>query len=207
MAGPPNEDGWDPSVILFSPAKLQRWIVEASGLEPVDALDTTLSDETLSVQRDLLSFLNAAKQVTHPTQKIGIYPNLILYHEGYLFCSVHLALRKPYSGWGTANRWAAPDSATRDEVMAGKHAAVAALAAPVGQGIAEFFTPPAITPPVNDLSPRIAELEVLQASASSRVAELEALITALHLSTSSAADAAVEGDPDTVPLSRLRPPQ
>ena len=64
VAGPPDGDGWDPSVILFSPEKIQRWIVEASGLVLVDPLDTTLSDETLSVRRDLLGFLNAAKQVT-----------------------------------------------------------------------------------------------------------------------------------------------
>jgi SAM-dependent methyltransferase len=165
VGGPPDGDGWDPSVILFTPKKLQHWIVEASGLEPVDALETTLSDETLSVQRDLLSFLDAAKQVTHPAQKIGVYPNLILYHEGYLFCSVHLALRRPISGWGAANRWAAPDAATRDEVMARKRAAVAALAAPAGQGIAEFFS--------SATSSRIAELEA-------RGSELRAAITGLE---------------------------
>jgi SAM-dependent methyltransferase len=139
VAGPPDGDGWDPWVILFSPEKLQRWIVEASGLEPVDALHKTLSDATLSVRRDLLSFLDSAKQVTHPAQKIGVYPNLILYHEGYLFCSVHLTLRKPVSGWGRANGWAAPDAVTREAVAAGRRAAVAALAAPAGQSVAQFF--------------------------------------------------------------------
>jgi SAM-dependent methyltransferase len=139
VAGPPDGNGWDPSVILFSPEMLRHWIVEASGLEPVDTLDTTLSDDTLSVRRDLLGFLNAAKQLTHPAQKVGVYPNVVLYHEGYLFCSVHLALRKPISGWGAANRWAAPDRATREAVDLGKHSAVAALAAPAGHSIAEFF--------------------------------------------------------------------
>jgi SAM-dependent methyltransferase len=142
VAGPPDGDGWDPSVILFSPEKLQRWIVEASGLEPVDVLDTTLSDETLSVRRDLLDFLDSAKRVTHPAQKIGVYPNLILYHEGYLFCSVHLALRKPFSGWGAANVWAAPDATTRKAVALERRAAAAALAAPAGQSIAQFFHSP-----------------------------------------------------------------
>lgn len=139
VAGPPGGDGWDPFVILFSPEKLRRWIVEASGLEPVDDLQTELSEETLSIQRDLLAFLNAAKQVTHPSQKIGIYPNLILYHEGYLFCSVHLALRKPLTGWGTANGWAAPDAETRASVEQGRREAVAALAQNSASGIHAFF--------------------------------------------------------------------
>ncbi len=164
VAGPPDGDGWDPSVILFSPEKLRRWIVEASGLELVDALDTTLSDATLSVQRDLLGFLDAAKQVTHPAQKIGVYPNLILYHEGYLFCSVHLALRKPLSGWaGGNNGWAAPDAATRDAVAAGRSSAIAALAAPAVQGIAQFFFGPEsshqLARPSGRGRPQIAALE------------------------------------------------
>jgi len=181
VAGPPDGDGWDPSVILFSPEKLQHWIVEASGLEPVDALDTTLSDETLSVRRDLLGFLNAAKQVTHPAQKIGVYPNMILYHEGYLFCSVHVALRKPLSGWGAANGWAAPDAATLQAVAAGRRAAVAALAAPAGQGIAQFFlSPEASAQPM--LPAGTAQSWVMGPEA--KIAALEAQVAALHNSTS-----------------------
>lgn len=97
VAGPPDGDGWDPNVILFSPAKLQRYIVEASGLEPVDALQTELSEETLSVQRDLLGFLDAAKKVTHPAQKIGVYPNLILTMRAICSarCALHSASRPP----------------------------------------------------------------------------------------------------------------
>jgi SAM-dependent methyltransferase len=139
-AGPPDGDGWDPSVILFTREKLRRWIVDASGLDPVDELDTTLSDETLSVRRDLVGFLNANQQITHPAQKIGVYPNLILYHEGYLFCSVHLALRKPTTGWGKANHWAAPDATTRAEVSAGKRLALAALAPQSGASVGSFFS-------------------------------------------------------------------
>jgi SAM-dependent methyltransferase len=174
VAGPPDGDGWDPSVILFSPEKLQRWIIEASGLDPVDVLDTALSDETLSVRRDLLGFLDTAKRITHPAQKIGVYPNLILYHEGYLFCSVHLTLRKPLRGWGAANGWAAPGTATREAVAAGRRASAAALAAPAGQGIARFFLTPGTPGVFTNLAP----------PANARIAELKAEIEALRQSTS-----------------------
>ena len=175
VAGPPDGDGWDPNVILFSPQRLHRWIVEASGLELVDALETTLSDETLSVQRDLLGFLDATKRITHPAQKIGIYPNLILYHEGYLFCSVHLTLRKPISDWGAANQWASPDIATREAVAVGRQDAIAALAAAAaGQSIGEFFQ-------FGDSNRQLAHrVETLEAEN----ARLHAYVAALHGSTS-----------------------
>jgi SAM-dependent methyltransferase len=175
LAGPPDGDGWDPSVILFTQEKLQRWIVEASGLELVDGLETKLSDETLSVRRNLLDFLERAKKVTHPSQKIGVYPNVILYHEGYLFCSVHLTLRKPLSGWGSANDWAAPDASTREAVTCGRKTAVAALAAPAGLGIAEFFLSPKEFRP-----PTLSHTGSLEAEN----ANLRAEIAAIHASTS-----------------------
>jgi SAM-dependent methyltransferase len=175
VAGPPDGDGWDPSVILFSTAKLQRYIVEASGLEPVDELRTELDEETLSVRRDLLGFLNAAKKVTHPAQKIGVYPNLILYHEGYLFCSVHIALRKPMTGWGASNSWAAPDAATREAVLVAKREAKAALARNVSGSLMDFFgeTSAPVQFDSGDLSGRLAraeaEIAALRSSTSWRI--------------------------------------
>jgi hypothetical protein len=111
VAGPPEGDGWDPNVILFSEAKLKKYIVEASGLELVDALDLELTERTLSVRRDLASFLEGTRGPVSAAKKIANYPNLILYHGGYLFCSVHLALRKPQSRM-VNNSWAAPSKET-----------------------------------------------------------------------------------------------
>lgn len=177
VAGPPDGDGWDPSVILFSPQKLLRYIVEASGLEPVDELRTELSDETLSVRRDLLAFLNAAKQVTHPRQKIGVYPNLILYHEGYLFCSVHLALRKPLSGWGGANGWAAPGQAAQEAVEAGRREALAALTRNSTLSIPEFFYAAGSAPesPFTGTTADAAQHAALQEALNRAEAEVAAL--------------------------------
>jgi SAM-dependent methyltransferase len=115
VAGPPEGDGWDPNVILFSEAKLKKYIIEASGLELVDALDLELSESTLSVRRDLASFLDGTRGPVSAAKKIANYPNLILYHGGYLFCSVHLALRKPQSRVA-GNSWAAPSKETRAQI-------------------------------------------------------------------------------------------
>jgi hypothetical protein len=116
VAGPPESNGWDPNVILFSPEKLKKYIVSASGLELVDPLNIEISDGTLAVQRDLLSFLEGTRGAISAVKKIAQYPNLILYHEGYLFCSVHLALRKPSAYPVVDNSWAAPSAETRSKV-------------------------------------------------------------------------------------------
>jgi hypothetical protein len=116
VGGPPELDGWDPNVILFSPEKLRKWIIDASGLELVDPLNLEISDGTLSVRRDLLGFLEGTRGPISAAKKIAHYPNLILYHEGYLFCSVHLALRKPEDYPAVDNHWAAPCDKTRELV-------------------------------------------------------------------------------------------
>jgi hypothetical protein len=133
LGGPPGE-GWDPNVILFTPETLQKFIVEASGLEPVDQPDFHLSEATLSVRRDLLSFLEGTRDLSDPAVKIAHYPNLVLLHEGYLFCSVHLALRKTANYPAFANSWAAPSESVRASVRAARRSAAERLAATAGVG-------------------------------------------------------------------------
>jgi hypothetical protein len=43
----------------------------------------------------LLDFLSKAVKVRTVQDKRDAYPNLVLFHEGFLFCSVHLTLVKP----------------------------------------------------------------------------------------------------------------
>ncbi|SCY01094.1 class I SAM-dependent methyltransferase [Microvirga guangxiensis] len=116
LAGPPGSDGWDPNVILFTNEKLEKYIIEASGLEPIDELDTSISDATLKVRRDLVPFLRGTSGEFSAEKKIAHYPNLVLYHEGYLFCSVHVALKKSDRYPAKDNGWAAPSESTRELV-------------------------------------------------------------------------------------------
>jgi FkbM family methyltransferase len=117
LAGPPGGIGWPGLTLLFSAENLQRFIVEASGLELVDELDTDVSDETLSVRRDLtqsiLQHLAATKEGDQRTEyQAWEFPHIILLHEGYVFTSVHLALRKPADYPWVPNAWARPSEAT-----------------------------------------------------------------------------------------------
>jgi len=118
LGGPPNSDGWDPNVILFTAEKLRKYIVDASGLEPVDDMQSEMSDATLSVRRDLSKFLEATRAPVSIETKIANYPNLILYHEGHLFCSVHVALKKGTTFPISNNAWAMPAEELRSKIEA-----------------------------------------------------------------------------------------
>lgn len=81
-------------VLLFDEDAIQRYIVEPSGLEMVDALQTDVDEDTLGTEVTL------ASAIEHMT-----YPHIVLRHEGYLFTSVHLALRKPGENAGAQDQW------------------------------------------------------------------------------------------------------
>lgn len=92
----PNDRKWfDDNCILFTPELLQRHIIEPSGLELIDEPDFSTSDATFDSRVVLLDFLTKTKGMKTIEDKRNAYPNLVLFHEGFLFCSVHLALRKP----------------------------------------------------------------------------------------------------------------
>ena len=117
IAGPPRAWG-SPGMLLLDEERLRRFIVEASGLEPVDELGTTISAATLSTQRDLMV---ALREIEQGERKL---PHLVLNHEGQVFGSVHLALRKTARYPATDNTWARPS----DELRAQTARAAVALA-------------------------------------------------------------------------------
>ncbi len=117
LGGPPGGIGWPGLTLLFSIENLQRFIVDASGLEPVDELDSDVSDETLSVRRDLTLAITQHLAATSAGEQREEYaawdfPHIVLVHEGYVFTSVHLALRKSDDYPQVPNAWARPSAAT-----------------------------------------------------------------------------------------------
>jgi SAM-dependent methyltransferase len=93
--GGPNDRPWfSDDCILFTPEMLHEHIVEPSGLTLIGEPNFATSQQTFDNRVVLSEFLEKAKKVETLTDKRNAYPNLVLFHAGYLFCSVHLALRK-----------------------------------------------------------------------------------------------------------------
>jgi len=111
----PSAGGWD-GLRFMSSEDIRRYIVEASGLEPVDELRTTLSQATLAtnmLQSDIVADFEAhlANQKRFP--RVGEvtfsrYPHIVVTEDRYMFTSVHLALRKTASYPASQNAWAKP---------------------------------------------------------------------------------------------------
>ncbi|HEY6320625.1 MAG TPA: glycosyltransferase, partial [Thermoanaerobaculia bacterium] len=166
ISGPPGAWGW-PGVLLFNPERLRRYIVEASGLEPVDELDAAVSTATLRTQRNLAV---ALREIEQGERKL---PNLVLDHDGQLFGSVHLALRKTARYPLTDNSWARPSEALRAQTaqaalaVADRLRAVVAPAPPAAP--AAPAAPGAPAPPA--AAPASTGAQPPPASAGSRVDE------------------------------------
>jgi SAM-dependent methyltransferase len=74
---------------VFTPAELQRFIVEASGLELVQPLDTSISERSF----ENLAHMGADGQPS--TASGNVFPHIVLKAFGAPWTSVFLALRKP----------------------------------------------------------------------------------------------------------------
>jgi FkbM family methyltransferase len=122
ISGPPGGKGWDPGTLLLSAEDTQKYIVEASGLEPVDEPDFTLSEATLASDQELLPVVLGMQeymkaqgeypQVMQAHHRSALYPFLVLSQEGYKFCSVHLTLKKTGQYPACDNSWAKPSEST-----------------------------------------------------------------------------------------------
>lgn len=123
ISGPPGGIGWPHATLIFSPADLQRYVVEATGLEPVDDLDTGVSEPTMATRQSLsgaiedhqarIARLGRPGEVDYTCWK---FPHVVLEHEGYVFASVHLALRKTDRYPVVDNEWARPPAATLEAI-------------------------------------------------------------------------------------------
>lgn len=119
ISGPPGGIGWPFATLIFSPADLQRYIVEATGLEPVDDLGLDVSAATMATKQSLsgaivdhqarIARLARPGEVDYTCWQ---FPHVVLEHEGYVFASVHLALRKTDRYPLVDNEWARPPATT-----------------------------------------------------------------------------------------------
>lgn len=114
LAGPEGY-GWPGFMVVMSKAQLMHFIVEASGLELVDEFDTEVSEATMATSRNLTKvFLDREAKFQQMEEMARTFdsvywdmPHILLEHEGFLFDSVHLALRKPEKPMALGT-WARP---------------------------------------------------------------------------------------------------
>lgn len=95
LDGPNGKPWFNDDCILFTPALIEEHIVRPSGLEVINAPSFSTSPKTFDSRVILTEFLDEVKHIRTLADKKNVYPNLVLYHDGFLFCSVHLALQKP----------------------------------------------------------------------------------------------------------------
>ena len=145
ITGPPGGIGWPGDALLLSAENLQRYVVEASGLEPVDELQTDLSDTTRATVRDISQAV-----LDHDRRLAGVggrgvpefaawdFPHVVMSHGGYEFGSVHLTLRRPPVWPATDNEWARPPQETLESIAAFNAGVLAAGE----QGTGERTSPP-----------------------------------------------------------------
>ena len=95
----PNDKGWfDDNCILFTPKLLRESIIIPSALEMIDDPIFEAGEQTFDGRSVFLDFLNAEKGIRSFKNKQNSESNLVIFEGGFLFCSVHLALRKPTAG-------------------------------------------------------------------------------------------------------------
>jgi hypothetical protein len=107
---------------------------------PIGMPSNIPSIKTFETKKVLLDFLNLAKNVKTFEDKCTAYPNLVLFHDGFLFCSVHIFLQKPQD-------WKLPDSAKNrvreflPEVTRDNSAAIKALRNDMGKANSSIKKP------------------------------------------------------------------
>ena len=166
LSGPLDGIGWPGRTLLFSPETIRRYIVEASGLTPVDELRPVVSEATLATPRDLDAVIADRTKKRPPDAGPEFvhwdFPHLVLVKDDYVFTSVHLALRKMDMYPDVGNAWAKPPRSVLASITE-YNRSVAASPEPsvVGEpGAAEEPAAPAALGEVADAVPAAAEQPV-----------------------------------------------
>lgn len=95
LEGPNGAVGFDEEHILLTPDLIEKYIVSPSGMELVDPPTYTLSRATYDGRAVLKTFASTVSGGKSVERKRNDVPNLVLFHQGFLFCPVHLTLKKP----------------------------------------------------------------------------------------------------------------
>lgn len=110
LAGPPGATG-SPGGLVLSSDHIERFVVAASGLEPVDEVRLVPSTTTLETRREV-AFASQHRSGGASVAVPPGYPRLVVVRDGYVSTSAHVCLRKTERYPCVPNRWAAPPMST-----------------------------------------------------------------------------------------------
>lgn len=85
----PEGHGWD-GVLVFDEVSLRKYIIEPSGCVLIEPLDTTVTEVTIKSGYPLIDAVTDYQNGKEPPR-----PHIVMMHLGYVFSSVHIAMRKP----------------------------------------------------------------------------------------------------------------
>lgn len=107
--GPADRRGFDAATLLFTHPAIGKYIVDASGLTLREPIVLEQSDRTFETRRAAIDFPGRAQAAQGLEEKQAASPNLVVYHDGFLFCPVVLTLHKdhplPQPGTEEAAAW------------------------------------------------------------------------------------------------------
>ncbi len=213
ISGPPGGIGWPHATLIFSPADLQRYIVEATGLEPLDELSTEVSPATMATKQSLAgAIVDHQARVARLSRPGEVdytcwqFPHVVLEHEGYVFASVHLALRKTDRYPLVDNSWARPPATTLAAIRAynlslvnppdpAAGMAAGPAASGLDPGVAELVGDTEVRRRIADVDGHRAEVAARLGDLAARRARVDALTTPTRMEALAAAGADLSGAP------------
>jgi len=157
LEGPADRPWFDDNVILFTPELLEQYIVRPSGLRLRAPIRFEQSERTFESRQNLVDFLQRAQNIHTLEEKRAAYPNLVLYHDGFLFCSIALTLYKEEGAGAPSSASRSSDAARADSIGAAVDRENAKLAAE----LESFQRSPVAGPPAPQI--QIGDLQALQA--------------------------------------------
>jgi len=106
LDGPDDRRSFDDRFVLFTVQSLDECVARPAGLTLRAPISTHQSDATFEARHQFADFVRREGTLQSLAHKTASTSDLVLYHEGFLFCPVHVTLNKDSSA--TAVRREAP---------------------------------------------------------------------------------------------------